>query len=684
MKIGIEGEGLYALSVSEIATGLRINENTARRWLDRGLLRLSNRKRTIATTKSADGTRLLFWGEAIDSIYTDENVYWLEPGRGLDMSDARRSPLPPGGAEGKSFQYSAHFEEDRFPATLVSRDPESDYWFWSYISSGDPSYGKMRFTIHVDELARGSGGSQLQVHLYSATDTAGGTRADHHARVRLNGSLVGEGRWAGIQSYALEAALPGSLLREGDNVVEIEGALDTGAPFSIFYVDSIDLVYPHLYRASGPTFVFHADGSRRLTVSGFTEPEVTVLDISDPTRPQRVTTSVDKAADGYTVRFPSSPDGIYAAITGSGWLSPSRISNEHPSNLRAAASGVDYVVIAPDALAEGAQRLAELRRSLGLSSTVVLLEDVIDEFNDGISSPRALRDFLAFAYRHWSRPPRFAVLVGAGDLDYKGLYGLGGNLLPPLMASSPDGLYASDNRFGDVDGDGWPEIIVGRIPVLTEEEMSGYVDKLARFEDSSMSLWSDRVLMVADDDPWHRAPFDRHSESMASVVPKSASVERIYLGEVSAPEARRRLLTDLGSGAVLFNYVGHGGLDRLADEALLVTSDVPHLGNGDRSGIVSAFSCSINRFELPGFTSLGEALTIEPTGGAVAVWAPSGLSEDFEAFRLGDSFFASLYAGEATLGDAIASAFEAYRQGQGAALMPILYNLMGDPALRLK
>jgi Peptidase family C25 len=254
------------------------------------------------------------------------------------------------------------------------------------------------------------------------------------------------------------------------------------------------------------------------------------------------------------------------------------------------------------------------------------------------------------------------------------------------MAATPDGLYASDNRFGDVDGagDGWPEIVVGRIPVLTEAELDAYVDKLARFEASSMSLWSDPIVMVADDDPWTRSPFDRQSESMASVVPATAPIERIYLGKLKAQEARTRVLSSLASGAALFNYVGHGGLDRMADETLLVTSDVAHLGNGDRAGIVSAFSCTINRFELPGFTSLGEALAIEPTGGAVAVWAPSGLSKDFEAFRLGGSFFTSLYRGDATLGDAILSAFRSYREGQGLPLMPTLYTLMGDPGLRLK
>jgi hypothetical protein len=277
------------------------------------------------------------------------------------------------------------------------------------------------------------------------------------------------------------------------------------------------------------------------------------------------------------------------------------------------------------------------------------------------------------------------VLAGAGTLDYKNHYGLGGNLVPPLMVGTADGLYASDNRFGDVDGDGWPEIALGRIPVATASELEGYVSKLEAHEASGTSLATDGLLLVADNDPWSRASFDRHSESMAAVVPGTIPTERIYLTNENPSAARTKLLGRLRSGVALLNYVGHGGLDRFADEMLLHTSDVPRLQNGSKLPVVTAFSCTINRFELAGLQSLGEALTIEPTGGAAAVWAPSGLSLDFDAWRLGNDFFRSVFLeGEPTLGEAILRGFTAYRDAGGDALLPRIYNLMGDPALRLK
>ncbi len=172
---------------------------------------------------------------------------------------------------------------------------------------------------------------------------------------------------------------------------------------------------------------------------------------------------------------------------------------------------------------------------------------------------------------------------------------------------------------------------------------------------------------------------------MVATLPRDVVTERIYLIEQSASEARARLLDGLRRGAPLLNYVGHGGLDRLADEMLLHTSDVETLGNGERLSIVTAFSCSINRFELMGFQSLGEALTVEASGGAAAVWAPSGLSLDIDARALGSAFFWSVFTRhDPTLGEAVLSAFDDYRAGRGGTLVPSIYTLLGDPAIPLK
>ena len=687
VKIAVERDGLYSLGVDELAGWFDVPRGRIKKALLSGRLRLTNQGSAVAWTRSADRNALLFWGQELESIYTRENIYWLAMGRGRRMRSTPSARARRNAEEGVTFYHTLHAEQDHFPATTVATDPESDYWYWGFISAGNPTSGRHAFTLNVAGLAAAPVEASLTVQLVGATDVGGQSLRDHHVRVRVNGYLVGEARFDGIGAFTETYSFDQNILREGENNVELEGVLDTGASFSIFYIDAFELTYARTFHADATPFVFRPDGERVLSITGFAEPDVALFDITDPRRP-KIVTGAKILPDGetFTLRFtPRSAESIFVAVIASGVAAPDAIWADRPSNLRAGSNAADYVVIAPTELETAAGKLAGLRRSSGMTAKVVLFEDVLDEFNDGIDSPHAIRKFLAHAHRRWSKAPRFIALAGAGNLDYRNNLGLGGNLIPPLMVPTPDGLYASDNRFVDVDQDGWPDMAVGRIPVLTPSELEAYVAKLSAYESGGGSLWRGPLLLVADDDPWSTANFAADTESMVATLPHDVAAERIYLIEQSASEARARLLDGLRRGAPLLNYVGHGGLDRLADEMLLHTSDVETLGNGERLSIVTAFSCSINRFEIMGFQSLGEALTVEASGGAAAVWAPSGLSLDIEARALGSAFFSSVFTRhDPTLGEAILSTFDDYRAGRGGTLLPGIYTLLGDPAIPLK
>lgn len=82
-----------------------------------------------------------------------------------------------------------------------------------------------------------------------------------------------------------------------------------------------------------------------------------------------------------------------------------------------------------------------------------------DEFNHGVASPWAVRDFLAWAHRKWRPRPRFVVLAGSGSLDPRDNLGHGGNLLTPVLVTTPYGLAASDQALVELAGDdGVPEV----------------------------------------------------------------------------------------------------------------------------------------------------------------------------------------------------------------------------------
>ena len=73
------------------------------------------------------------------------------------------------------------------------------------------------------------------------------------------------------------------------------------------------------------------------------------------------------------------------------------------------------------------------------------------------------------------------------------------------------------------------------------------------------------------------------------------------------------------------------------------------------------------------------------SGGAIAVWSPTGLSINSKATLLGEEFFRAVFVdGEEKLGDAVLKALDVYTKRTGDTLMTGIYNLLGDPALQLK
>ncbi len=633
---------------------------------------------------SAQG--LFFYGQAPDSLYTDATIYRLQKGDGLLMAVAPVTPVAAGpGAGSGSFPAALHAERDVFAATVLPLDPESDYWFWEYLQGDDPTSGHRVFPLDAPGVAAGAGA--LTISLQGATTS--GVTGEHHALVALNGTALGETSWTGIAARQATFAVPSGLLQAAGNQVTVTAQTGAGAPYSFFYLDSFDLAYPRTFHAAGDGLAFTA-AAQQVTVGGFSSPTVPLLDVADPLHPRWITGAAVAAdgAGGYQVSFAPSAQAKYlaagpAAVTtlaaDRAWSAPA---------LKAPGNRAAYLVIAPPALRDAAERLASLRRAQGLEAMVVDLDQIMDEFNAGSPDPHAIRAFLAWAYGHWSLPPRYVALAGAGTVDYRNLLGYGDDLVPPLMVQSPGGLFPSDNLLGDVDGDGQPEMAVGRLPVLSAAELDAYTAKLAAYEGATAADWTGRAVLVSDA-PDHGADFAADGDRIAGQLSPLYTLNRIDLTTLPLADARSQLLGALGQGAAFVHYTGHGGIDRLSSGGLLTGADVPGLTNGGRLPVMTAMTCIINRFAVPGYASLGELLVKSGAGGAAAVWGPTGLSASGEARLLGERFYRSTGDGSGTgadarLGDRVLRAIAEFRTLGGDPDLPRFYGILGDPALRLQ
>jgi hypothetical protein len=581
----------------------------------------------------------------------------------------------PGAAmDGQTFRETLHFEDNHYPLLAAASDPQGDIWYWDYIEAGGQAKD---FPVDVRGVAS-SGNATLTVTLHGATDTR--ADHDHHALVSLNGREIGGSWWDGVKAHTFQVSFSQSLLHEGANTLRVGGALDMGAPFSVFYVDSFDLKYQREFRAVNNTLLCRGDGNPVITVTGLTDLQTVVLDVSAPDRPKQVL-GVATDVSGRISFVPRSADKAYLVSGLNAALRPLSVVGDRPAQIRG--QEAEYLVISPEEFADAAQELADYRTANGLKARVVTLEDIYEAFNHGLPSPLAVRAFLAYAHANWGGgKPKYAVLVGKGTFDYKDYLGLGDNLFPVLLARTPQGLCAADKAFGDVAGkNGLPEIAIGRLPAVTNGELRTLIAKIKAYE-AGQGPWTGRALLISDNDD-DGGEFAQGSNELAGLA-LGFQAEKVQLGG-SASETRARIRAAWNAGVALLNYCGHAGLDQLAAENIFNVSDALEMRNGGELPLAVMLTCVAGRFELPGYTTLCEALLLNENGGMAGGLAPSGAGMHADSMRLGEEFYKAALRGQGmTAGQALLAAMRNYLQRGSPPYLLNVYNWLGDPALKFK
>jgi hypothetical protein len=682
-KVVILEDGLYHLTSSDIAAAMNLHKWEAEELIKDNRLQITQKGKLVAYMVDEGNAGIHFYGWAIRSNYTKENVFWLSDGSGLQMEVITGTgPSPVNNID--PFTETIHTEQEQYPASGLFSDPTADFWFWDLVMAGDPSFGTRTFTLRSDGVSP-LGSSRLTVNVHSLSDTS--AAYDNHALVSVNGTQVGDFLWDGLNPFSYDVHFDNSLLNDGQNTIEITGILEAGVPYSIFYLDSFDLRYERFYRAVDDSLHAPAEDNPVVSIDGFSDVNIMTFDVTDPYQPKLITaTTVGHNADGWQLSFEApAPGSSFFALTRDQARSPISITTDTPSKLSESSNNYSYLVITPRVWHSESQTLATYRQGRGLSTLVVDLVDIYDEFNFGLRSPYAIKDFLTHAYNNWTGAPRYVVLAGEGTLDYQNNLGYGDNHVPPMLVMTANGLYPSDNSFVDAVGsDGLADMAIGRLPASTPAELNALISKIINYENGTGEAWQNHVLLLADDtDPGGEFPID--SDDLAALIPANYFAEKIYLSEKTLNDARQELIDGINAGAAFINYVGHAGPDRISTEGLLVLTDLPSLTNGAKLPVITAFTCYVGRFEIPGYDSIGEALVLDTDGGAVAVWAPTGLSINTEAVALGKGFITSIFQnGEEILGDAILDALQAYASGNFTFSLHEIYTLFGDPALRLK
>ncbi|HXI90111.1 MAG TPA: C25 family cysteine peptidase [Blastocatellia bacterium] len=659
-KVSVRHEGWYTLSSSQlVAGGLKQNPNPDRlqMYVDGVQVPIN-----VITDDKKQLSAVEFYGVGLDAAYTDARVYWIVEGKenGLRIQQVNADAHP---SSDRSFNYSVE-RRDRTVYFSSLRNGERENFFGPVV--GRDAATQSLSLQRIDTAATIQ--AQVEVSLQ------GVTAIPHRVWVYANGTFVGEIPFNGQELRVASFALPISLLREGDNEVRLAAQ---GGPLDVSLIDYIRLSYRHTFSAVADQLRFTATSGAAVTVDGFTSAAIRVFDVTNQDQVQQLVGKVEQQKTGYAVTVTPAEKGdrTLLAIAGQVAVTPPGVSANVSSNLRSNSHAANLLIVTNRDFFTALEPLKQLRTSQGYKVEIIDVEDVYDEFSFGDKSPYAVRAFLQYARTNWKTPPQYVLLAADASYDPKNYLGFGDwDIVPTKLVDTESMETSSDDWFADFDADGVPEMAVGRLPVRSRAEAASMVARIVSYDKSSGSA---ELTLVADANEGF--DFESANAQLRALVPSDTRIVEIDRGQMG-DQAKPALIDAINRGQKIVNYTGHGNVDQWRAN-LLTNADAGLLTNQNHLALFVMMTCLNGYSDDPALSSLAKALMKSASGGAVAVWASSGMTMPDQQALMNQEFYRQVFGRHGiSLGDAIKSAKAAVSDSD----VRRSWMLLGDPTMRLK
>lgn len=475
----------------------------------------------------------------------------------------------------------------------------------------------------------------------------GATTAAHQVKVTFNDVEIGTLNYLSQAHHVATLSVSNSLLRDGENTLKL---VTTNGESDASLLDYVRLTYPHLYVADKDSLRFTMSQADRVSVSGFTKGNVRVLDITNTESVEEIQPAITSQGGAYSAtvsvqgNVPGKEVRTMLAFVDRGGEHPDAISANQPSNWNASKQTANFVIITHPDFRSAIAPLVELRRRQGLTVSVLDVDDLYDEFSYGAHDPQAIKDFLSLAKSSWRKAPRYVLFVGDASFDPRNYLGHGKlDYVPTHLIDTAYLETASDDWLADFNGDSVPEMAVGRLPVRTAAQAQAIVSKIVGYDQAGAPQ---TAIFVADKKGGDGYDFEAASRDAQAMLPSNISVQSINRGEQAVDSVRGQIIQGINKGALLVNYMGHGTIGAWTGAGLFRNADVASLTNASHPSFFVMMTCLNGFYHDPGQDGLAEALIKAENGGAVAVWASSGLTEPTGQALMNKGLMSNLFANE--------------------------------------
>ena len=379
----------------------------------------------------------------------------------------------------------------------------------------------------------------------------------------------------------------------------------------------------------------------------------------------------------------------------------------------------DLVIIIPTSqkLFGQAQRIAKMHEERdSMRVRIVPADEIYNEFSSGTPDANAYRRYMKMLYDRATSEadmPKHLFLFGDGKWDNR-------LLTSDCRGYSADDLllcYESEDSYNEVncivddgfyglldDGEGVNpmssdklDLSIGRFPVSTVDDAKTLTDKTISYvENANAGSWQNIIAVLGDDGNSNSHMSD--ANSLANIVANNYpgyqtkkvmwdAYTRVTTSTGNTyPDATKEIKQLQASGALIFDYSGHGSEINISHERVLILKDFQQFTNTNLPLWITA-SCDISPFDGVD-ENIGVAMLVNKKGGAVATFTTTRTVYQGYNASLNRAYLRYVVdnTGERpiTLGEAQRLAKnQMIVGGEDVTANKLRFSLLGDPAMSL-